>query len=66
MIIDNDETFQSYSSFTTNYKPPDEYEPILVAASKLRAGAVKTYQRREGSESSLVRAWTIVRYINWF
>ena len=51
---DNDETFQSYSSFTTNYKPPDQYEALLVKASKSRAQAVKIYQRREANEAALV------------
>jgi hypothetical protein len=54
-IIDHDETFQAYSSFTTNSKPPDQYEGLLVQASKIRAQAVKAYQRREPYESSLVR-----------
>ncbi|TFK90773.1 RNA-binding protein Prp24 [Polyporus arcularius HHB13444] len=52
----HDETFQAYSSFTTNYKPPDEYEPLLVQASKARAQAVKAYQRREYFENSLAQA----------
>ncbi|KAH9925562.1 RNA-binding protein Prp24 [Fomitopsis serialis] len=30
----HDETFQSYSSFTTNFKPPDEYELLMVEASR--------------------------------
>ncbi|THH27765.1 hypothetical protein EUX98_g6425 [Antrodiella citrinella] len=52
----HDETFATYSTFTTNYKPPDEYETLLVQASKLRSKAVKTYERREQHEQSLVQA----------
>lgn len=55
MSVDHEETFQSYSSFTTNFKPPDEYEPLLVQASKMRAQAVKAYEKRESLEASLVR-----------
>ena len=53
---DHDETFQTYSSFTTNYKPPEEYESLLVKASKGKAQAVKAFQRRENLETSLVSA----------
>ncbi|EPQ51022.1 hypothetical protein GLOTRDRAFT_66218 [Gloeophyllum trabeum ATCC 11539] len=49
----HDETFQSYSTFTTNYKSPQEYESLLVSASKLRSRAVKAYERRESYESQL-------------
>lgn len=49
-----DDTFQSYSTFTSNYKPPQEYESLLVAASKIRAKAVKSYERREANENALV------------
>ncbi|KAL7280196.1 hypothetical protein ACG7TL_006615 [Trametes sanguinea] len=51
-----EETFQAYSSFTTNYKPPDQYESLLVQASKLRSRAVKGYQLREELENSLARS----------
>ncbi|KAI0669180.1 RNA-binding protein Prp24 [Trametes maxima] len=51
-----EETFQAYSSFTTNYKPHDQYEPLLVKASKLRARSVKGYQLREPLETSLERS----------
>ncbi|KAJ3554397.1 hypothetical protein NM688_g3135 [Phlebia brevispora] len=54
--INYDETFQAYSSFTTNYKPPDQYESLLVQASKSRGLAVKVWQRREESESALAKA----------
>ncbi|CCM02468.1 uncharacterized protein FIBRA_04567 [Fibroporia radiculosa] len=52
----HDETFQAYSTFTTNYKPPDQYESLLVTASKLRSQAVKAYEKRETYESSLAQA----------
>ncbi len=54
--IDHEETFQACSSFTTNYKPADQYESLLVDASKSKAQAVKAFQRREQFENSLVRA----------
>ncbi|EKM51632.1 uncharacterized protein PHACADRAFT_261883 [Phanerochaete carnosa HHB-10118-sp] len=49
----NDETFQAYSSFTTSHRPADEYESLLVKASKGRSQAIKAYQRREEMEHSL-------------
>ncbi|KAH7914268.1 hypothetical protein BJ138DRAFT_1177428 [Hygrophoropsis aurantiaca] len=49
----HEETYQAYSTFTTNYQPPDQYESLLVSASKLRSQAVKAYERRENSEISL-------------
>ncbi|KXN88177.1 hypothetical protein AN958_07636 [Leucoagaricus sp. SymC.cos] len=49
----NDETFQSYSSFTTNYKPPTEYESLLVAASKIRSQAYRSWEKREPFETAL-------------
>ncbi|PIL22915.1 hypothetical protein GSI_15611 [Ganoderma sinense ZZ0214-1] len=52
----HDETFQAYSSFTTNYKPADQYESLLVTASKSKAQAVKAFQRREEFENSLMQA----------
>ena len=52
---DNDTTFQAYSSFTTGYKPPTEYESLLVIASKARTGAVKSYAWKETREAVLVR-----------
>ncbi len=52
---DHEETFQAYSTFTTNYKPPDEYESLLVHASKLRSRAAKAFDLREPLEISLVR-----------
>ncbi|KAI0769831.1 RNA-binding protein Prp24 [Fomes fomentarius] len=52
----HDETFEVYSSFTTNYKPPEQYESLLVKASKSRSQAVKAFQRRENLENSLAQA----------
>ncbi|RPD62808.1 RNA-binding protein Prp24 [Lentinus tigrinus ALCF2SS1-6] len=52
----HDETFQAYSTFTTNYKPPEEYESLLVKASKGKAQAVKAFQRRENLENSLANS----------
>ncbi|KAJ8080386.1 Splicing factor [Marasmius tenuissimus] len=49
----SDSTFQVYSTFTTNHKPPQEYESLLVAASKSRTQAVKAFQRRESFETEL-------------
>ncbi|KAA1469781.1 hypothetical protein DENSPDRAFT_835444 [Dentipellis sp. KUC8613] len=53
---DHEETFQSYSSFTTNHKPPQEYEELLVAASQIRSKAVSIYEWREKYETSLAQA----------
>lgn len=52
--IAHDETFQSYSSFTSNFKPPQEYEELLVAASKLHSKTAKGYEYRDPYETSLV------------
>ncbi|KAK0449212.1 hypothetical protein EV421DRAFT_1780622 [Armillaria borealis] len=52
----SDDTFQTYSSFTTNHKPPQEYEPLLIAATKIRSQAVKSFQRREAMEAVLVQS----------
>ncbi|OBZ68772.1 hypothetical protein A0H81_11060 [Grifola frondosa] len=51
----HEETLQTYSSFTTNYKPPDQYELLLIKASKSRSQAVKSYDRRESYENSLAQ-----------
>ena len=59
-LTDHDETYQAYSSFTTNHKPPGDYENLLVAASKLRGPAVKAYDRREQFEQSLVWDSTVI------
>ncbi|TFK40639.1 hypothetical protein BDQ12DRAFT_601697 [Crucibulum laeve] len=52
----SDETFQSYSSFTTNYQAPHAYESLLVAASKIRGQGVKAYDRREQMENALTQS----------
>jgi len=54
VISDIDDTFQSYSTFTSNYKLPKDYEAFMVAASKIRSRTAKSLQRREASEQSLV------------
>lgn len=54
-MLDHDETFQAYSSFTTNYKSPADYEKLLVSASKTRGHAIRSWERREPFESALVR-----------
>ncbi|KAF9497742.1 hypothetical protein BDN71DRAFT_1504719 [Pleurotus eryngii] len=62
-----EDTAQSYSTFTTNYKPPAEYESLLVSASKIRSQGTKAYERRESFETSLVQGNnsldTFARYI---
>ncbi|KAG2010078.1 RNA-binding protein Prp24 [Coprinopsis cinerea AmutBmut pab1-1] len=52
----SDETFQTYSSFTTKYKSPAEYEQLMVAASKVRGASVKAYERRDSLETSLTQS----------
>ncbi|KAI0278229.1 hypothetical protein BGY98DRAFT_1107507 [Russula aff. rugulosa BPL654] len=49
----NEYTFQSYSTFTTNYKAPQAYETLLVNASKIRGRAKKAYDWREPYETAL-------------
>ncbi|KAH9065212.1 hypothetical protein EDB87DRAFT_1594447 [Lactarius vividus] len=49
----NEETFQSYSTFTTNYKPPQAYETLLINASKIRGKPNKAYEWREPYELAL-------------
>ncbi|KAJ7043889.1 hypothetical protein C8F04DRAFT_682003 [Mycena alexandri] len=49
----SEETIQAYSSFTSSFKPPAEYESLLVKASKVRTQAAKAFQRRDTWESSL-------------
>ncbi|KAI0036479.1 hypothetical protein K488DRAFT_41187 [Vararia minispora EC-137] len=49
----HDETFQSYSTFTTNHKPSQQYEMLLVEASKLRSKVSKAYEFREQYETTL-------------
>ncbi|KAI5116436.1 hypothetical protein M0805_006250 [Coniferiporia weirii] len=52
----HDQTFQLYSTFTTNYKPADAYEELLVTASSLKGPAVKAYERRERNEAYLAQS----------
>ncbi|KAJ3976364.1 hypothetical protein EV361DRAFT_968793 [Lentinula raphanica] len=48
-----DDTFQAYSSFTTNYRPADQYETLLVAASKIKSRSMKAVERRDQHENAL-------------
>ncbi|KAF4617844.1 hypothetical protein D9613_006080 [Agrocybe pediades] len=48
-----EDTFQSYSSFTTNYLPPQGYESLLVAASKVRGQSIRNMDRRERFETAI-------------
>ncbi|KAG6903150.1 hypothetical protein C0995_004697 [Termitomyces sp. Mi166 len=52
----SEETLQYYSTFTTNNRPPAQYEPLLVTASKARADALKSLERREPFEDALVKS----------
>ncbi|KAF9046435.1 hypothetical protein BJ165DRAFT_1471732 [Panaeolus papilionaceus] len=51
-----DHTSQEYSTFTTNYLPPNQYESIMLSASKLKSPSVKFYERRETYELALNRS----------
>ncbi|KAJ3800908.1 hypothetical protein GGU11DRAFT_676191 [Lentinula aff. detonsa] len=51
-----DNTFQAYSSFTTNYKPANQYESLLVAASKVKSRSTKAVERRDQYENALSRS----------
>ncbi|KAJ3867729.1 hypothetical protein EV359DRAFT_61240 [Lentinula novae-zelandiae] len=51
-----DDTFQAYSSFTTNYKPASQYESLLVAASKVKCRIQKAVERRDPHEDALNRS----------
>ncbi|GAW06502.1 rna-binding protein prp24 [Lentinula edodes] len=51
-----DDTFQAYSSFTTNYKPASQYESLLVAASKVKSRIQKAVERRDPHEDALNRS----------
>ncbi|KAG6918338.1 hypothetical protein DXG01_015197 [Tephrocybe rancida] len=53
---DSEETLQYYSTFTTNHRPPGQYEPLLVTASKAHARALKSLERREPFEAALVKS----------
>ncbi|KAH9999668.1 hypothetical protein BJV74DRAFT_823117 [Russula compacta] len=52
----NEDTFQSYSTFTTNYKAPQAYETLLVNASRIRGKAKKAYEWREPYETALEKS----------
>ncbi|CAK5284383.1 unnamed protein product [Mycena citricolor] len=57
-----EDTFQMYSSFTTKYKSSDEYESLLVRASKLRGSTAKVFQRRDSWETSLAQSPSLETY----
>ncbi|KAF9468618.1 hypothetical protein BDZ94DRAFT_1279703 [Collybia nuda] len=62
-----EETSQSYSSFTTKYKLPQDYEVLMIGASKIRSQGSKSYDRRESLEFALEKSETplevFARYI---
>ncbi|KAJ7067860.1 hypothetical protein C8F01DRAFT_1078564 [Mycena amicta] len=58
----SEDVAQAYSSFTTKYKPADAYESLLVAASKTRAKATKTYKKRDSWETALSQSPTLENY----
>lgn len=57
-----EETFQTFSSFTTNYLPAQDYESILVSASKIRGQSVRNFDRRDRLENDIVRFVSRFRY----
>lgn len=60
------DTYQSYSSFTTAHKPASEYESLLISASKLRSRAIKAYEKREPSEMALAAAgYSLDAYVSY-
>lgn len=54
ILAAHEQTFQDFSSFISTYKN-EQYEQRLVAASKLRAAAVKAWEQRDPFEIRLVR-----------
>ncbi|PCH39752.1 hypothetical protein WOLCODRAFT_136486 [Wolfiporia cocos MD-104 SS10] len=64
--FNHDETFQAYSTFTTNFKPQEQYELLLVKASKLRTKANQVYEAREPFETTLARSgFSLAEYANY-
>ena len=55
-LLGIEDTFQSYSSFTTNYLPPQDYESLMISASKIRGQSIRNLDRRERLETNLVSA----------
>ncbi|KAF5369542.1 hypothetical protein D9758_002590 [Tetrapyrgos nigripes] len=49
----SDDTLQAYSSFTTQYKSPAEYEDLLVAASTKKSKVAKAFDRRNARETAV-------------
>ncbi|KAL5501649.1 PRP24 [Sanghuangporus vaninii] len=62
----HEETFQAYSTFTTNYKPANIYEKNLVEASKLKIRAVRGYERREQLEQYLEQSGYSLEAYNYY
>ncbi|KAL5519977.1 hypothetical protein ACEPAG_1637 [Sanghuangporus baumii] len=62
----HEETFQTYSTFTTNFKPANIYEKNLVEASKLKARAVRGYERREQLEQYLEQSGYVLEAYNYY
>jgi len=61
-----EDTFQSYSSFTTNYLPPQDYETLMVSASKTRGQSVRNFERREPLEANLVKSQNSLEAFNQY
>ncbi|KAF8349290.1 hypothetical protein F5887DRAFT_945363 [Amanita rubescens] len=60
------DTFQSYSTFTTNYNPAEQYESLLVAASKVRGQGERAFERRENLEANLTQSgYSLEAYANY-
>ncbi|KDQ16839.1 hypothetical protein BOTBODRAFT_129777 [Botryobasidium botryosum FD-172 SS1] len=61
----HEQTFASYSTFVTTYLPTEQYEALLVDASKQRQPAVKSWNLRERHEASLNTPEAYSRYIQY-
>ncbi|KAF8232065.1 hypothetical protein L208DRAFT_1377849 [Tricholoma matsutake] len=55
-LKDPEDTSESYLSFTTKYQPPQDYETLLIAASKVCTQGTKSFDRREPMETGLVQS----------
>ncbi|KAF5315056.1 hypothetical protein D9619_007334 [Psilocybe cf. subviscida] len=64
-----EETFQAYSTFTTNYLPAQDYESLLVAASKIKGQSIRNLSRREAMENAIIKGGNplndYVKYIGY-
>ncbi|EIW80918.1 hypothetical protein CONPUDRAFT_103939 [Coniophora puteana RWD-64-598 SS2] len=61
----HEDTYSAYSSFTTTYQVPEAYESFMVAASQLRAKAVKAYERRDRYETASLSADPLPAYLSY-